>query len=110
MLILIRIQCHKTKERKEGKIIHSSQYSSAREHKGKKVVVIGACTSGHDIAQDHYLHGVGMYRPSALFYSEELDSLDFRCHDVPTKFDLRYVYQRRNQTDDGWWVPENTLH
>ena len=38
--------------------------------KGKKVVVIGACTSGHDIAQDHYLHGVGMCRPSALFYSE----------------------------------------
>ena len=43
----------------EGKIIHSTQYDNAREHKGKKVVVIGACTSGHDIARDHYTHGVG---------------------------------------------------
>ena len=43
----------------EGKIIHSSQHKSARDHIGKKVVIIGACTSGHDIAHDHYLHGVG---------------------------------------------------
>jgi len=41
-----------------GKIIHSTQHKSARDHAGKKVVVIGACTSGHDIAHDHYLHGV----------------------------------------------------
>ena len=26
---------------------------------GKKVIVVGACTSGHDIAQDHVDHGVG---------------------------------------------------
>ncbi|THG94933.1 hypothetical protein EW145_g8052 [Phellinidium pouzarii] len=29
-----------------GKIIHSSQHKSARDHVGKKVVVVGACTSG----------------------------------------------------------------
>ena len=52
------IPSHK-QDKFEGKLIHSSQHGSAREHKGKKVVVIGACTSGHDIAHDHYTHGVG---------------------------------------------------
>ena len=55
----------------EGKLIHSSKHVSAREHKGKKVVVIGACTSGHDIAHDHYTHGVGKFYAdkSSLLYS-----------------------------------------
>ena len=53
----------------EGKFVHSSQTYSGREHKGKKVVVIGACTSGHDIAQDHYMHGVGMLRSTQTSYS-----------------------------------------
>ncbi len=29
-----------------GKIIHSTEHKSARDYAGKKVVVIGACTSG----------------------------------------------------------------
>ena len=45
----------------EGKIIHSSQFVSAREHEGKEVVVIGACASGHDIASDHYTHGISEF-------------------------------------------------
>lgn len=35
-----------TQETFGGKIIHSSQYSSAKDHIGKKVVVVGACNSG----------------------------------------------------------------
>lgn len=38
-----RHQCFQ--EKFEGKIIHSSQHRTAREHEGKKVVVVGACTS-----------------------------------------------------------------
>jgi cation diffusion facilitator CzcD-associated flavoprotein CzcO len=42
-----------------GQVLHSSQHKSARDHIGKKVVVVGACTSGHDISADYYQHGVG---------------------------------------------------
>ncbi|KAJ3557978.1 hypothetical protein NP233_g11603 [Leucocoprinus birnbaumii] len=42
----------------QGKYIHSSQHNRALDHAGKKVVVVGACTSAHDIAQDYYEHGI----------------------------------------------------
>lgn len=42
----------------KGQILHSSQHKSARDHIGKKVVVVGACTSGHDLSGDYYNHGV----------------------------------------------------
>ncbi|KIM92256.1 hypothetical protein PILCRDRAFT_810309 [Piloderma croceum F 1598] len=42
----------------EGRILHSSQYSKATDHVGKKVIVIGACNSGHDISADFYHHGI----------------------------------------------------
>uniref|UniRef100_A0A0W0FNY1 Flavin-containing monooxygenase n=1 Tax=Moniliophthora roreri TaxID=221103 RepID=A0A0W0FNY1_MONRR len=42
----------------KGQILHSSQHKRASDHAGKKVVVIGACTSAHDIASDYYLSGV----------------------------------------------------
>jgi cation diffusion facilitator CzcD-associated flavoprotein CzcO len=29
------------------------------DHAGKKVVVVGACNSSHDIAADYVEHGVG---------------------------------------------------
>ncbi|KAA1476299.1 FAD/NAD-P-binding domain-containing protein [Dentipellis sp. KUC8613] len=45
-----------------GQILHSSEHKSARDHIGKKVVVVGACTSGHDICADYYNHGVDFYR------------------------------------------------
>jgi len=38
--------------------LHSSQHGKATDHTGKKVVVIGACTSGHDICADYYEHGI----------------------------------------------------
>ncbi|PPQ97225.1 hypothetical protein CVT26_000750 [Gymnopilus dilepis] len=45
-------------ERFKGEILHSSQHRRALDHAGKKVVVVGACTSAHDIAEDYYRHGV----------------------------------------------------
>ncbi|KAJ7490350.1 hypothetical protein B0H11DRAFT_2010164 [Mycena galericulata] len=42
----------------KGQILHSSQHKKATDHQGKKVVVIGACTSAHDICADYYEHGV----------------------------------------------------
>jgi len=40
-----------------GKIIHSSQYEDGGPWKGRRAVVVGTGTSGHDIAQD--LHSAG---------------------------------------------------
>ncbi|KAJ3967698.1 hypothetical protein EV361DRAFT_929427 [Lentinula raphanica] len=53
----------------KGQILHSSQHNLASDHLGKKVVVIGACTSGHDIASDYYLNGVDvtMYQRSSTY-------------------------------------------
>ncbi|KAG1751337.1 uncharacterized protein EDB91DRAFT_1243608 [Suillus paluster] len=42
----------------KGQILHSSKYNLATDHAGKKVVVIGACTSAHDICADYVEHGV----------------------------------------------------
>ncbi|KAH9484720.1 Indole-3-pyruvate monooxygenase YUCCA1 [Psilocybe cubensis] len=45
----------------KGQILHSSQHKRALDHAGKKVIIVGACTSAHDIAVDYYDHGVGGY-------------------------------------------------
>lgn len=70
-----------SQEKFGGEIFHSSQFGSARDYIGKKVVVVGACTSGallmspialllsdpyyitpgHDICADFYNHGVGEF-------------------------------------------------
>ncbi|KII91612.1 hypothetical protein PLICRDRAFT_38413 [Plicaturopsis crispa FD-325 SS-3] len=42
----------------EGQLLHSSQHTKAADHAGKKVVVVGACTSGHDICSDYVNNGV----------------------------------------------------
>jgi len=42
-----------------GEVIHAFEYTTAKEYAGKKVVVVGAATSGHDIAFDLASHGVG---------------------------------------------------
>jgi cation diffusion facilitator CzcD-associated flavoprotein CzcO len=41
----------------QGEILHSSAFNSKVEVTGKAVVVVGAGTSAHDIAQDVYLRG-----------------------------------------------------
>jgi putative flavoprotein involved in K+ transport len=40
-----------------GDVIHSSSYTSGSEYEGRKAMVIGTGTSGHDVAQD--LHALG---------------------------------------------------
>lgn len=40
-----------------GEVLHSSQYSSGTQYGGRKALVIGTGTSGHDVAQD--LHALG---------------------------------------------------
>ncbi|KAF7378261.1 Flavin-containing monooxygenase [Mycena sanguinolenta] len=51
----------------KGKILHSTEHKRATDHAGKKVVIVGACTSAHDIAVDYYEHGVDvtMYQRSS---------------------------------------------
>ncbi|OJA11568.1 hypothetical protein AZE42_07114 [Rhizopogon vesiculosus] len=53
----------------KGSAVHSSQFTSAANYIGKKAVVVGACTSGHDIAQDFFNHDfdVTMYQRSSTF-------------------------------------------
>jgi len=41
-----------------GQIMHSLSYKLAKDHIGKKAVVVGACTSAHDIARDLQRNGV----------------------------------------------------
>ena len=52
------IRCH-FQEEFEGEVIHAFEYTTAKKYAGKKVVVVGAATSGHDIAFDMANHGVG---------------------------------------------------
>ncbi len=40
-----------------GPVIHSSQFDSGALYAGKKVLVVGSGTSGHDVAQDLHSHG-----------------------------------------------------
>jgi len=42
----------------EGEAIHSLAYTAAKNYIGKKVVVVGAATAGHDVAFDLANHGV----------------------------------------------------
>ena len=50
-----------SQEEFEGEAIHAFEYTTAKKYAGKKVVVVGAATSGHDIAFDLATHGVGQY-------------------------------------------------
>ncbi|TFY68646.1 hypothetical protein EVJ58_g883 [Rhodofomes roseus] len=50
----------------KGEVLHSSQFHSAEDYSGKNVVVVGAGSSGHDIAHDFANHDgdVTMYQRS----------------------------------------------
>ncbi|KZT24304.1 FAD/NAD(P)-binding domain-containing protein [Neolentinus lepideus HHB14362 ss-1] len=45
-------------EQFKGRVMHSSQHKVAKDHIGKKVVVVGSGTSAHDICSDHVENGV----------------------------------------------------
>ncbi|EJD00098.1 FAD/NAD-binding domain-containing protein [Fomitiporia mediterranea MF3/22] len=53
----------------EGKIVHAMRFKTAKDHVGKKVVIIGSCTSAHDVAFDHCQHGIDvtMYQRSSTY-------------------------------------------
>ncbi|KAL4064288.1 hypothetical protein V8B97DRAFT_1319745 [Scleroderma yunnanense] len=41
-----------------GQVLHSSQHKLATDHLGKKVAVVGSCTSAHDLCSDYVDHGI----------------------------------------------------
>lgn len=53
----------------KGQMLHSLQHKNAMDHAGKRVVVVGACTSAHDIAADYYDHGIDvtMFQRSSTY-------------------------------------------
>ncbi|KAL1746643.1 hypothetical protein HDZ31DRAFT_81031 [Schizophyllum fasciatum] len=53
----------------KGQILHSTAHKRASDHAGKKVVIVGACTSAHDIATDYYRHGIDvtLYQRSSTY-------------------------------------------
>jgi putative flavoprotein involved in K+ transport len=64
-----------------GEILHSSQYSDGSQYRGKRVVVIGAASSGHDVSVDLWEAGaeVTMVQrsPTTVVRSETLMELAF---------------------------------
>ncbi|KAI0770913.1 FAD/NAD-P-binding domain-containing protein [Trametes elegans] len=57
------------REEYQGQVLHSTQHNSAKDHIGKKVLVVGACTSAHDICADYVAHGVDvtMYQRDSTY-------------------------------------------
>jgi hypothetical protein len=41
--------------------MHSFDYTTAKKYVGKKAVVVGAATSGHDVAHDLANHDIGKW-------------------------------------------------
>ncbi len=62
-------------------ILHSSQYSDGSKYKGKKVAVIGAASSGHDVSVDLWEAGADVTMvqrsPTTVVRSETLMELAF---------------------------------
>ncbi len=57
-----------------GTVRHSSAHGSGREFAGRKAIVVGACNSGHDIAQDFWEQGADVtmvQRSSSYVMSSE---------------------------------------
>ena len=52
------IRC-RFQEEFRGEVIHAFEYKNANKYLGKKVLVVGAATSGHDVAFDLANNGVG---------------------------------------------------
>ena len=64
-----------------GEILHSSQYSDGAKYKGKRVAVIGAASSGHDVSVDLWEAGADVTMvqrsPTTVVRSETLMELAF---------------------------------
>jgi putative flavoprotein involved in K+ transport len=69
-----------------GTVYHSSRHGSGADWTGKKTVVVGACNSGHDIAQDLFEAGAQVtmvQRSSTYIMSQE--------HGIPAIFGANFV-------------------
>lgn len=69
-----------------GTVYHSSRHGSGGDWSGKKAVVVGACNSGHDIAQDLYEAGADVtlvQRSSTHIISQE--------HGIPAIFGANFT-------------------
>lgn len=68
----------------EGTILHSSEYSSGAPFRGRKCVVIGAASSGHDVGVDLWENGakVTMIQrsPTAVVKSDTLMEMAFEIY------------------------------
>jgi putative flavoprotein involved in K+ transport len=77
-----------------GTAYHSSQHTSGGDWAGKKAIVVGACNSGHDIAQDLYEAGADVtmvQRSSTYIMSQEhgipaIFGANFREDGPPTEY------------------------
>lgn len=69
----------------EGTVHHSSAHQGGAPWAGKRAVVIGACNSGHDIAQDFHEQGadVTLVQRSATYVMSQV-------HGIPTIFGSLY--------------------
>lgn len=65
----------------KSKVMHSSQYKNGDELKGKKCMVVGVGSSGHDVALDLLEHGADVTiiqrSPSSIIRSDTLMELGF---------------------------------
>ncbi|GJE89349.1 NAD(P)/FAD-dependent oxidoreductase [Phanerochaete sordida] len=87
-----------------GRIVHSHEFQSAKEYVGKRVVVIGACTSAHDICSDCADHGIDVTMvqrsatyvvsiakgvlsllPSSEWEKTSIDELELIYHSLPLR-------------------------
>ncbi len=68
----------------KGEILHSSDYSDGRKFKGKKVVVIGSASSGHDVSVDLWEAGADVTMvqrsPTTVVRSDTLMELAFEIY------------------------------
>jgi NADPH-dependent glutamate synthase beta subunit-like oxidoreductase len=48
-------------EKFKGEMVHTSKFKSAKKNADKRVLVVGAGVSGHDIAWEHVNHGAGKH-------------------------------------------------
>jgi len=64
-------------EKFKGEILHSFHYTKAKDYEGKKVIVVGACTSGHDISKDLADHNVDvtMFQRSSTYVMSVKDGV-----------------------------------
>jgi putative flavoprotein involved in K+ transport len=67
-----------------GEILHSSQYADGRRFQGKKVAVIGAASSGHDVSVDLWESGADVTMiqrsPTTVVKSDTLMELAFEIY------------------------------